>query len=98
MIDKKMLGESCRNLRKQLNITQEDFADAAGVTRQTVINFENGKSNSFKLLEYFLSLRPDLMEMILGKTEDQTGSGAIEVLIITVLVVIVAFLIISMGV
>jgi len=98
MIDKKMLGESCRNFRKQLNITQEDFADAAGVTRQTVINFENGKSNSFKLLEYFLSLRPDLMEMILGKTEDQTGSGAIEVLIVTVLVVIVAFLIISMGV
>ena len=98
MIDKKMLGESCRNFRKQLNITQEDFADAAGVTRQTVINFENGKSNSFKLLEYFLSLRPDLMEMILDKTEDQTGSGAIEVLIVTVLVVIVAFLIISMGV
>ncbi len=34
-----------RELRKQLNLTQEEFAKSLGVTRQTVIAIENDKYN-----------------------------------------------------
>ncbi|NLI12914.1 helix-turn-helix transcriptional regulator [Pelotomaculum propionicicum] len=34
-----------RELRKQLNLTQEEFAKSLGVTRQTVIAIENNKHN-----------------------------------------------------
>jgi len=34
-----------RELRKQLNLTQEEFAKNLGVTRQTVIAIENDKYN-----------------------------------------------------
>lgn len=40
------------------NITQEELADALGVSRQTVISIENGKYDpslklAFKISEYF---------------------------------------------
>ncbi|NLK51542.1 MAG: helix-turn-helix transcriptional regulator [Syntrophomonadaceae bacterium] len=34
-----------RELRKQLNLTQEEFANGLGVTRQTIIAIENDKYN-----------------------------------------------------
>ena len=45
-------------LRKQRGIRQEDFAQALGVSRQTVISLEKGKYNpslslAFKLARYF---------------------------------------------
>ena len=35
-----------QELRKQSRITQEELADALGVTRQTIISLENGKYNA----------------------------------------------------
>ena len=35
-----------QELRKQGKITQEELADALGVTRQTIISLENGKYNA----------------------------------------------------
>ena len=47
-----------QELRKQGKITQEELADALGVTRQTIISLENGKYNAslqlaFKIAAYF---------------------------------------------
>ena len=47
-----------KELRKQQNVTQEDLANAVGVTRQTIISLENGKYNAslqlaFKIAKYF---------------------------------------------
>ena len=47
-----------KQLRKEHNITQEDLANAVGVTRQTVISLENGKYNAslqlaHKIAQYF---------------------------------------------
>lgn len=35
-----------QELRKQSRITQEELAEALGVTRQTIISLENGKYNA----------------------------------------------------
>lgn len=37
------MNNRIRELRKELKITQEEFACAIGVTRQTIISLENGK-------------------------------------------------------
>ncbi len=42
-------------LRKARRITQEELADAAGVTRQTIISLENGRYNASLLLARKLS-------------------------------------------
>ncbi len=52
------LNNRIRELRKEKNITQDDFASAVGVTRQTIISLENGKYNAslqlaFKISKYF---------------------------------------------
>lgn len=39
------VGKNIRILRKQKNITQDDLAKQLYVSRQTVSNYENGKSN-----------------------------------------------------
>ncbi len=39
-----------RELRKQLNLTQEEFANSLGVTRQTIIAIENDKYNPTLIL------------------------------------------------
>lgn len=38
------LGKNIINIRKQNNLTQDDFAEKYFVTRQTISNWENGKS------------------------------------------------------
>jgi putative transcriptional regulator len=42
-------------LRKPKKITQQELADAVGVTRQTIISLENGKYNASLQLAYKLS-------------------------------------------
>ena len=49
-----------KDLRKKMNITQDDLANAVGVTRQTIISLENGKYNAslqlaFKISKFFES-------------------------------------------
>ena len=40
------------NIRKEKNIRQEDFAQAMGVSRQTISSLENGRYNPSILLAY----------------------------------------------
>ena len=47
-----------RELRKGKKVTQDELADAVGVTRQTIISLENGKYNAslqraYKISSYF---------------------------------------------
>lgn len=38
------IGEQINNLRKQHGLSQDDFANLFNVSRQTISNWENGKS------------------------------------------------------
>ena len=42
-------------LRKEGRITQEELAEAVGVTRQTIISLENGRYNASLLLTHKLA-------------------------------------------
>lgn len=42
-------------LRKERRVTQEELADAVGVTRQTIISLENGRYNASLLLAHKLA-------------------------------------------
>lgn len=45
-----------RALRREQGITQEDFARAIGVTRQTIISIENGKYDASLKLAHKISV------------------------------------------
>jgi putative transcriptional regulator len=52
------LKNKIQALRKSTKTTQEELANAVGVTRQTIISLENGKYNpsiqlAFRLANYF---------------------------------------------
>ncbi len=52
------MNNKIRELRKENGVTQEELADAVGVTRQTIISLENGKYNAslqlaYKIARYF---------------------------------------------
>ncbi len=52
------MNNNIKRLRKEKHITQDDFAGAVGVTRQTIISLENGRYNpslilAFKIAKYF---------------------------------------------
>lgn len=61
-----------QELRKQGRYTQEELADALGVTRQTIISLENGKYNAslqlaFKISRFF---NRSIEEVFLFKEEE----------------------------
>lgn len=61
--NKKCLGEYCRTVRLDANLTIEEFAEMSGVTRQTISNFESGRHLSLDIfLKYYslsISERPE---------------------------------------
>lgn len=49
------MNNKIRELRKEQKVTQDDLANAVGVTRQTIISLENGKYNASLLLAHKIS-------------------------------------------
>ncbi len=43
-------------MRREYRITQEELADAVGVTRQTIISLENGRYNASLILAHKLAV------------------------------------------
>jgi transcriptional regulator with XRE-family HTH domain len=54
--DRKRLAEQVRTTRDALGMTQSDLAQAAGVTRQTVSNLENGTAPQERVLRSVLAV------------------------------------------
>lgn len=46
------MDNAIKLLRKERRITQDELADAVGVTRQTIISLENGKYNPSIILAH----------------------------------------------
>ncbi|SFC87666.1 helix-turn-helix transcriptional regulator [Clostridium uliginosum] len=49
------MNNRINQLRKPKKITQQELADAVGVTRQTIISLENGRYNASLSLAYKIS-------------------------------------------
>ena len=49
------MNNKIKELRKVNKVTQDDLAEAVGVTRQTIISLENGKYNASLQLAYKIS-------------------------------------------
>ena len=49
------MNNKIRELRKDHKVTQDDLANAVGVTRQTIISLENGKYNASLQLAHKIS-------------------------------------------
>ena len=65
LLDVKMLGNNIRDLRKKRNLTQQDFAEALGVSFQAVSNWERGiappdLANTLAIASYFEVMLDDL--------------------------------------
>ena len=62
-----IINESLKNIRLDNNLTQDDFAEKLGVTRQTVSSWENGRSypdieNIVKISEIFNISLDDMLK------------------------------------
>ena len=62
-----IINESLKNIRLDNNLTQDDFAEKLGVTRQTVSSWENGRSypdieNTVKISEIFNISLDDMLK------------------------------------
>lgn len=84
------MNERIKELRKALNLTQQEFADKIGMKRNTIASYEinrNGPSNSvislickaFNVSEMWL--RTGEGEMFVKRTEDDELAAAVERLI-----------------
>ena len=60
-----MITKTLKEWRKMTGKTQAQIAEAAGVTRQTIINFEKRAPKAVKIIEaYGLRIAPDLDQLI----------------------------------
>ncbi len=55
------MNNRIRELRKENKVTQDDLANAVGVTRQTIISLENGKYNASLQLAHKISKYFDML-------------------------------------
>ena len=62
-----------RELRKSKKVTQDELAEAVGVTRQTIISLENGKYNASLVLAHKLAqfFETTIEEIFIFNMEDE---------------------------
>lgn len=61
-----LLGEKIRSIRKNLGLTQEEFAQEIGVTRLIVLKIEAGNANSSitRLRDIASALKVELHDLV----------------------------------
>jgi len=67
------LETKIRELRKSKKVTQDELAEAVGVTRQTIISLENGKYNASLVLAHKLAqfFETTIEEIFIFNMEDE---------------------------
>lgn len=66
-----ILGKNLTNLRSEKMITQEQLADAIGVTRKAISSYENGsRQPSYDILFRFASYFHVSIDFLLGRQSD----------------------------
>lgn len=68
-IDKILIGERSRKIRKDKNITQEELADILNTTHPTISAYESGKSTILTAFAYEICKRYNIsMDYLCGRT------------------------------
>lgn len=68
-IDKILIGERSRKIRKDKNITQEELADILNTTHSTISAYESGKSTILTAFAYEICKRYNIsMDYLCGRT------------------------------
>lgn len=68
-IDKILIGERLRKIRKDKNITQEELADILNTTHSTISAYESGKSTILTAFAYEICKRYNIsMDYLCGRT------------------------------
>ena len=55
MIDTYVMGQTCKELRVELGITQQQVADETGYSYRNISSFENGRNNNACILLWYIS-------------------------------------------
>ncbi|MCW4016084.1 MAG: helix-turn-helix transcriptional regulator [Candidatus Bathyarchaeota archaeon] len=81
MEDNNYVQTKIKVYRAMHNLTQEDLANAVGVTRQTVIAMEKGKYNpsldlAFKIARYF---KVSIESIFIYDQNDKHATGAVKI-------------------
>ena len=68
------LNERLRQIRNEKSWTQGDLATAAGISRETVINYENGRRKpTFDIILKLADALEVTLDYLLGTTDDPKG-------------------------
>lgn len=68
-IDKILIGERLRKIRKDKNITQEKLADILNTTHSTISAYESGKTTILTAFAYEICKRYNIsMDYLCGRT------------------------------
>lgn len=72
------VGKNIKNIRKEKNLTQDDLAARLHCTRQTISNYETGKSEPdiALLIELAGVLEVEIGELIYGPKKGKKGEGS----------------------
>lgn len=55
-MEQPILGQECKKIRREKGLTMEEMAKKAGVTRQTIHNFENRGVGSLSVFMAYYNL------------------------------------------
>lgn len=53
------LTEKYKQIRRKKYLRQQDIADILGLSRQSICDFENGRTKSNNILSYYLGIADD---------------------------------------
>lgn len=69
------IGQWCRQMRKDQNLTKQELAEELGLSRFTIAKLENGENPTLetllKVLQYFDEMK-SLNQFVVNKTNDFT--------------------------
>ena len=91
------IGKNIRTLRERRGLTQEELAQALFVTRQTVSNYETGKSRPDidMLISIAQVLETDVNQVLYGLPPEQDRQREVRRLIVGCLILVAIFLLMT---
>ena len=94
------IGKNIKDMRERKGLTQDELAELLFVTRQTVSNYENGRSRPDidMLMKISQVLEADVNHLLYGLPEQEDRKREVRRLVIAIVVLAVLFLLSALSV